>query len=58
MKEIALKILAAILFIAIYLIVTAMDMELPEDSMLKTAGSSTVLALLAVLALVAGRLYG
>ena len=58
MKEIALKILAAILFIAIYLIVAAMDMELPEDSMLKTAGSSTVLALLAVLALVAGRLYG
>lgn len=58
MKEIALKILAAILFIAIYLIVAAMDMELPDDSMLKTAGSSTVLALLAVLALVAGRLYG
>lgn len=58
MKKTALKIIAAILFIAICLIALAMDLELPKDSMLKTAGSTTVLALLAVLALVAGRLYG
>lgn len=53
-----LKALAILLLAVIYIIITAMDVSLPEDSFLHGLGSSAVIAMMAALIYVLGKLWG
>lgn len=54
----ALKVFGVILLAAIYVIISAMDVSLPEDSFLHGLGSPAVIAMMAALIYILGRLWG
>lgn len=51
-----LKVFGVILLAAIYVIISAMDVSLPEDSFLRGIGSTSAIALLAVFIAILGRI--
>ena len=53
-----LKALAILLLAAIYVVITAMDASLPEDSFLHGLGCPAVIAMMAALIYILGRLWG
>lgn len=53
-----LKALAILLLAAIYVVITAMDVSLPKDSFLHGLGSPAVIAMMAALIYILGRLWG
>lgn len=58
MSEAALKIIVDIIFVAIYIIVIIMDMELPDSSRLKDKGCFIIGIFLVAISSAVGRLCG